>query len=463
MQHAVDLQPSDAEAWGNLGKLRKDLGELDAALAAYERALALQPEDLLVLQRRLYVLNHLDGVAASTRQAAARRYGALLQAQHPRRFAHPPRAMHERLRVGLVSGDFCYHPVGLFLHHVLLALRDLSIDIRLYDNTPKRDAMSQHLVNAVQGNGAWVDIRRMNDPDAAQRIAQDDVDVLLDLSGHTAGNRLAVFAQGPARRQGAWLGYFGSTGVPTMDFILSDATSTPPDDQAAFTERLVCLPHSRLCYGHADLALAPAVNALPALSRGHMTVGCFQNLSKLTPAVLAVWARLLRASPSTRLRLQSKQLRDEAARHHWRQRLLAAGLSDRQLDLHPSGDLKSYFSAHHEVDLIWDCFPFPGGTTTCEALWMGVPTLSLSGHCMIARQGASLLHAAGLDDWICADLAAYEQQALAWLQRPNELAALRQGLRQHVQTSALFDAPRFARDWLQTLREWVDTPGSNPQ
>lgn len=458
MAQAVSLDPNDAEGWGNLGKLRKDLGELDAALAAYDHALTLQPDDLLVQQRRVYVLNHLDGVAATTRRDAAQRYGANLQRRYPPRFTHAPRAPHARLRVGLVSGDFCYHPVGLFLQHVLRALCALPVDIRLYDNTPKRDALTQSLADAIHGHGAWVDIRQLNDQQAADRIALDDVDVLLDLSGHTAGNRLAVFAQGPARLQGTWLGYFGTTGVPRMDFILGDATSTPLSEQAAFTERIVQLPHTRLCYGHDDLARTPEVNALPALTRGHMTVGCFQNLSKLTPEVLAVWTRLLRASPTTRLRLQSKQLQGEAAQAMWRQRLVDAGLPGAQLDLHAPGHLHQYFAAHHEVDVIWDSFPFPGGTTTCEALWMGVPTLTLKGHSMIARQGASLLHAAGLDDWICTDLADYEQRALAWLQRAEDLSLLRQGLRAQVRSSALFDAPRFARDWLQTLHTLVASP-----
>ena len=455
IQRAIDLQPNDAEAWGNLGKLKKDLGELDAALAIYEHALTLQPDDLLVQQRRLYVLNHLDHAAATSRHDAARRYGAVLQRQYPKRFTHTPRPPRQRLRVGLVSGDFCYHPVGLFLQHVVRALVELPVQLYLYDNTPKRDALTQSLVDSVHGQGAWVDIRRMNDHEAADRIAQDDVDVLLDLSGHTAGNRLAVFAQGPARLQGAWLGYFGTTGVPNMAFILSDAASTPASDQAAFTERIVNLPTTRLCYGHDDLARAPEVNALPALTRGHMTVACFQNLSKLTPEVLRVWARILRASPHTRLRLQSKQLQGDAAQAMWRQRLVEAGVPDAQLALHAPGKLLDYFAAHHEVDLIWDTFPFPGGTTTCEALWMGVPTLTLQGHSMIARQGASLMHAAGLSDWVCADLKTYESQALAWLNRPEALAKLRQGLRERVRHSALFDAPRFARDWLQTLRNLV--------
>lgn len=452
MQRAVELQPNDAEAWGNLGKMRKDLGELDAACAAYEHALTLKPDDLLNQQRRLYVLNHMDGIAPEGRQRAGRQFGACLQRAHPPRFTHTVRAAHQPLRVGLVSGDLCFHPVGFFLQHVLQALRQQPVSITLYDNTPKRDAMTQRLADAVHGHGAWVDIRRLDDRAAAERIAQDELDVLLDLSGHTAGNRLAVFAQRPARHQGSWLGYFGTTGVATMDFVLSDAISTPAGDEAAFTETLVRLPHTRLCYGHDDLSLAPEVNALPALSKGHMTVGCFQNLSKLTPAVLATWGDLLRASPSTRMRLQSKQLRSAEERALWRQRLVEAGWPAGQIDLHAPGHLRDYFVAYTEVDLVWDSFPFPGGTTTCEALWMGVPTLSLRGHSMVARQGASLLHAAGLADWVCDDLAQYRERALHWLNQPQALAALRSGLREQVAQSALFDAPAFARDWTQTLQ-----------
>lgn len=452
MQRAVDLAPNDAEAWGNLGKLRKDLGELDAAWAAYEHALTLKPDDWLNQQRRLYVLNHLDGVPPQRRQAAGRQFGACLQSQCPARFKHAPRAPHQPLRVGLVSADLRYHPVGFFLQHVLQALRHQAVAIHLYDNTAQRDAMTQRLADAIHGRGAWVDIRHLDDRAAAERIAQDDLDVLLDLSGHTAGNRLAVFAQRPTRLQGSWLGYFGTTGVATMDFVLSDAVSTPTGDETAFTEALVRLPHTRLCYGHDDLALAPAVNPLPALTRGHMTVGCFQNLSKLSPVVLALWGDLLRASPDTRMRLQSKQLRSAEERAQWRQRLIDAGWPADRVDLHAPGHLRDYFAALAQVDVIWDSFPFPGGTTTCEALWMGVPTLSLRGHSMVARQGASLLHAAGLSDWVCENLEQYREQALHWLNQAPALAALRLNLRAQVTQSPLFDAAAFARDWTQTLQ-----------
>jgi predicted O-linked N-acetylglucosamine transferase (SPINDLY family) len=454
-QRVVALSPQDAEAWGNLGKIHKDLGELELALHAYEHALQLQPDNLLVRQRHLYLLNHLSGKQAGQSLAYAQAYGQALQAEHPVRFAHPPRAANQPLRVGLVSGDFCYHPVGLFLHHVLQALRDLPVRTTLYCNTPRRDAMSQHLADAVHAHGAWVDIRKLDDRQAAERIAADQLDVLLDLSGHTAGNRLGVFAQRPTRLQGSWLGYFGSTGVPTMDFVLSDAASTPPAAAARFTEALVRLPHTRLCYGHAGLSLAPEVAPLPALRNGYMTVGCFQNLSKVTPAVLHLWSRVLQASPTTQLRFQSKQLKSPAVRLAWLERLRLAGIAQERVQLHGPSNLSDYFAAHHEVDMVLDTFPFPGGTTTCEALWMGVPTLSLVSDSMIGRQGQSLLGAAGLSDWVCHDEATYLAQALARLSDTSSLASLRQGLRRQMRQSPLFDAPRFALDWLATLQRTV--------
>jgi predicted O-linked N-acetylglucosamine transferase (SPINDLY family) len=282
--------------------------------------------------------------------------------------------------------------------------------------------------------------------------------VLFDLAGHTAHNRLPVFAYKPAPVQATWLGYFATTGVAEIDYLLADATSVPPAHHEHFTETIWYLPDTRLCF--TPPRDAPEVSPLPALRQGRVTFGSFQNLAKLNDAVFALWARVLAALPGSRLRLQNKQLADAAVREQLGRRLQQAGIAAERVALHGPAARAAYLAAHGEVDLILDTFPFPGGTTTCEALWMGVPTLTLAGDRLIGLQGASLLAAAGLNDWIAVTPDEYVDQALAFARELPALARLRGGLRARLLASPLCDAPRFARHFEAAVRAmWQRRPG----
>jgi predicted O-linked N-acetylglucosamine transferase (SPINDLY family) len=251
--------------------------------------------------------------------------------------------------------------------------------------------------------------------------------------------------------QVTWLGYFATTGVAEIDYLLADPVSVPPEHQGHFTETVWYLPDTRLCFTPPQDA--PAVAPLPALANGCVTFGSFQNLAKLNDAVLALWARVLAALPDARLRLQNKQFADADIRRQVVQRLQGSGVPPERVSLHGPQPRAAYLAAHGEVDLILDTFPFPGGTTTCEALYMGVPTITLAGDRLIARQGASLLAAAGLNDWVAHSPAQFVEQAIARAGELPALARLRAGLRDQVLASPLFDAPRFARHFEIALRK----------
>jgi predicted O-linked N-acetylglucosamine transferase (SPINDLY family) len=266
--------------------------------------------------------------------------------------------------------------------------------------------------------------------------------VLIDLAGHTAHNRLPVFACRPAPVQVTWLGYFASTGLAEIDYLLADAVGVPPEHQGHFTETVWYLPVTRLCFSVP--AGAPAVAPLPALRNGAVTFGSFQNLAKLNDDVLALWARVLHALPSSRLRVQHKRLLDHVVAETLLRRLQQIGIAADRISLQGPMPRHEYLAAHGEVDLILDTFPFPGGTTTCEALYMGVPTVTLAGDRMIGLQGASLLTAAGLGDWVAHDPQRFVELAVARATDLDALAQLRACLRDRVLASPLFDAPRFA-------------------
>lgn len=460
MERAAQLAPNDAENLSNLAKVYKDLGRLDDALTTYQRALALRPEDTDIIGKYLFLLNYFDAAPPEKMLEFARRYGTLLSDKvAAQRFtAWHSRSFEQPLRVGLVSGDLLMHPVGFFLENVLANLDPARIRVTAYPTQNLNDTTTEQLKRHCAD---WRPIAHLNDTAAAQAIHDDCIDVLIDLSGLSAFHRLGVFAHKPAPVQATWLGYFATTGLPEMDFIIADASSIPPENGCCFSERVVRLPHTRLCYGGSHLIDAPPVAPLPALINGYLTFGCFQNLSKITDEVLQTWARVLHAVPNAHLRVQNKQLSADSTRAQFSQRCAAHGIPTERLQLCISQGFDRYLRAHSEVDVLLDTFPFPGGTTTCEALWMGVPTLTLCGHTMIARQGASLLSAAELGAWIVDSSDAYVAAAANWSQRVDELARLRHGLRQSVAASPLFDARSFAHDFTELLHRICATSSTD--
>ena len=327
--------------------------------------------------------------------------------------------------------------------HILIPAR---IELIAYPTDPKTDALTARIKPYF---AAWKPLFGLSDEKAARLIHADGVHILIDLSGHSRHGRLPVFAWKPAPVQAAWLGYFATTGVAEMDYLLADAVGVPEAHREHFTETVWYLPDTRLCFSPPliDLPVAP----LPAQKNGHITFGCFQNMTKAGDEVLAMWADILVALPGARLRWQCKQLGDPAVVKQLIQRLQHHGIDPARVTLLGSVAREEYLAAHAEVDMILDTFPYPGGTTTCEALWMGVPTLTLAGDTLLSRQGASLLTAAGLEDWIATSGEDYVDKAIALAGNLVKLAALRAGLRAQVLASPLFDAPRFAHNLEEAL------------
>lgn len=244
--------------------------------------------------------------------------------------------------------------------------------------------------------------------------------------------------------QVSWLGYWASTGVPGIDYLLADPISVPESHRAHFTETVWYLPDTRLCFTPPTAIDRLAITPLPALRNGHITFGCFQKMGKLNDGVLDAWGTIFNAMPEARLRIQNTQMLFPKAREHLQKQLSRSGIAPEQVTLVEARSRDHYLAAHAEVDIILDTFPFTGGTTTCEALLMGVPTVTLAGDTMLARQGASLLTCAGLGDWVAHNKEEYVAMALAQAADADRLARLRAGLRQQVLGSPLFDASLFA-------------------
>lgn len=456
-ERAIELAPARADTHNNLGNLLRELGEQAASEAALRRALELEPDYHDARSNLLFAIHHRRHGADESLELA-RAYGArvtrgLARPVDPPREVDGAGAEPARLRVGLVSGDLCEHVVAYFLEGVLAHLDPKRVELVAYPTRPIDDARARKLRALC---ARWRPLTGLDDDAAARAIREDGVHVLLDLAGHTAHNRLPVFARRPAPVQASWLGYFDTTGVPEIDWVLTDETAVPRGDEARFTERLWYLPDTRLCFTPPDDA--PAVSALPALSsrRAHtrgeesarLTFGCVQELAKVNDGVLDVWARVFRRLPNARLRMQSRAFADAAVRSAFLERLRARGVPTTVAELHGPVPREAYLAGYSEIDVALDTFPYPGGTTTCEALWMGVPTLTLAGDDMLARQGASLMTAAGLAEWVADDEDAYVEKACALGDATSlaALAALRASMRARVAASPVFDAARFARN-----------------
>nr|WP_249115922.1 tetratricopeptide repeat protein [Azoarcus sp. L1K30] len=435
------LRPDAAETYSNLGNVLQRLGRFIEAQTCFRRALALKPGFFDAHSNLLGAMNESDDVTPQMRLGEAQRYGESLARAVQARFGtwiceNRP----ARLKVGLVSGDFRQHPVAYFTLALLRALDRNRIEICAYATDLKTDAMTTQLKAACDH---WVMLVDMDDDAAAARIHADGIHVLIDMSGHTADNRLPVFARRPAPVQVSWPGYFATTGVVEMDWFLADSLCLPEQNAAHFTERIWYLPETRLCFAKPENA--PEPGPLPMLESGAPTFGCFQNLSKLGDRTLKLWARVLDAIPQASLRLQSRQLSELQSVERLKQCMEQCGIDPERVRFHGPTDREAYLAAYRDVDLVLDTFPYTGGTTTCEALWMGVPTLTLAGDSLISRQGASLMQAAGLEDWIAADEDAFVAKAVDFVSDPERLAGLRTGMRARLVTTPLFDADRFAR------------------
>jgi protein O-GlcNAc transferase len=448
---ALALDPAYVEVLSNLGEALVRKGDLARAISVLKQALSIRP-DLAGAHHTLLCAMSFDGAVTPEQYIdEARRYGGKVR-DAARAFQDwpalrsPSGGLNGPLKVGLVSGDLRMHPVGYFLESVLSKLDLSRIELTAYPTQDEEDELTARLKRYC---AHWTPIGSLPDDAAALRIREDGIHVLVDLAGHTAHNRLSVFAWKPAPVQVSWLGYWASTGVAEIDYLLADRASVPEGQGQYFSEKIWWLPETRLCFTAPAEALS--VMPPPAVKTGYITFGSFQNLSKIDDAALALWARVMQALPTSRLRLQAKQLGDDTTREALLRRLSRAGITAGRVTLAGPSTRHDYLAAHEEIDMILDTFPFPGGTTTCEALWMGVPTVTLMGQTLLSRQGASLLRCAGLPEWVALDEDQYVEKAVAEAGDVERLTRLRATLREQVLASPLFDGERFARQLEQAL------------
>lgn len=442
---AIRLTPDLAHTYNTLGLTLKDLGRMDEAVTAFRKAVSLDPSFVTARSNLLLFMNYLPGVEPRELFEEHRRWSRKHEVPLiPRFIRHSNGRDPERqLRVGYVSPDLRQHSVAYFLLPLLENHDRSQVHVTAYSNSAVGDEITTRIQDSVD---AWCPIASLTDEQAASRIRTDRIDILVDLSGHTAGNRLQVFARKPAPVQITWLGYPGSTGLEGMDYRCSDPLADPSGDASRFSsEQVLRLPRTAWCFD--PLSGAPEVAALPALTAPGVTFGSFNNFGKISAPTLDMWAEILSRTPGSRLVLKNVAMRSPAAVKEAKQLLLSRGVSARRLELLGQDDSQlEHLNRYNGIDISLDTFPYHGTTTTCEALWMGVPSIVLAGPNHASRAGVSLLANVGLGDLVAHTPAEYVEGAVRLAGDLSGLAGIRAGLRQRMLDSLLMDGQSFARD-----------------
>ncbi|MFI5378016.1 MAG: tetratricopeptide repeat protein [Tepidisphaerales bacterium] len=440
-ESAIALKPDHADAHNNLGQVRAVQGQLDPAIACYRRALALNPQSAAIHSNLVYSLHFHPG---SDRESLYREHLQWNEVHAKplaalRRPHNSDAAPDRRIRVGYLSPDFAQHPVGRFLLPLLAAHDRDRFHIFCYASQVRDDTFTERLRAHAD---VWRNVFGLSDDELAELIRVDGIDILVDLAMHMAGNRLLVFARKPAPVQVTYLAYCGATGLDVMDYRLTTADLDPPGPNDAFySERSIRLPQTYWCYEPG--VDTPPVGPLPALARGGVTFGSLNNFCKVTEPTLDAWARLLVAVDGSRLLLHSHP---GSHRERVSAFLHARGVSPDRLVFTDFVPIERYFKLYGEIDIALDPFPCGGGTTTCDALWMGVPVVSLVGQTAVARSGLALLSQLGLGELTATTPQQYIRIAADLAGNVPRLREFRTTLRQRMQASPLMDAPRFARD-----------------
>jgi protein O-GlcNAc transferase len=440
---ALALDADFAEAHNNLGGALAAMGRAPEAMAAFEQAVRLRPRDRGAWDNLLLCSLCVPGLPPAAVADLHRSWGVMFQqgiTPLPRRPWRP--LTGRRLRIGYVSADFRQSAVAWFLRPLLAHHDRARVLVLAYANHAGPD--DQVTAELRAHAEVWRPIAGLDDDQVARQIAGDDVDVLVDLAGHTAGHRLGVFARRPAPVQVSYLGYPATTGLTTVDHRLTDAEADLPGaSEALHTEQLCRLPGGFLCFGGPPAPLPAATP--PGHAGGGVTFGSFNDAGKLSAPALALWARLLARVPGARLLLKGKAYLDPEVRQRVTAALTTGGEPPRVEFLPWLADRACHLAAYAALDVALDPFPYNGTTTTCEALWMGVPVVTLRGEAHVARMGTSLLTRVGLPALVADDEGHYLDIAARLAADRDQLMDLRAGLRARLAASPLGDAPGHAR------------------
>lgn len=454
---ALALSPDDSAAHLNLGQRLEDVGMVEEAEALIRRALEIDPANLVGQSWRQFLCSYHPKHSGLDLLEQARRIGQLF-ADKARPWQSWPndRDPERRLKLGFVSPDFRRQSVGLFIENVFASLHDMMDDrVALYGYHVDAFASDENTARIKSYCAGWSRVNSMSDEELAEQVRLDGIDILFDLSGHTGCNRLPMFAWKPAPVQMTWIGYLGTTGMTAMDYLIADECTLPASEEVHFSENILRMPETYLCFRPPEDECE--VGVLPATQNGFVTFGSFNNPRKVSDEVLETWAEVLAAVPDSRLLCKYGGFSDETLRARFTGFFVKRGIAEERLEFMGRVPHSEHLPTYNRVDIALDPFPYPGVTTSVEALWMGVPVLTLAGESFISRQGAGLLKQAGLPEWAASSRQEYVAKAVQFAADVERLALIRSGLRENLLSSPLLDSRRFAVQFEDLVRgAWRD-------
>ena len=446
---AIDSAPDDARSHNNMGGALLAEGHVEKAIESFRTAIAIKPDFAAAHSNLLMALNHSAEADANALTAEARRWdevhapilAPLVRSHQNARDPDRP------LKIGYVAPDLRRHPLRFFLAPILAVHDREAFHVTCYSDSTKS---GQAAANLEPHTDAWRETSHLGDEALAETVRADAIDILVDLYGHTARNRLRALAIKPAPVQVSWAGYPGTTGLVAMDGLFGDEILTPEDEDGLYTEQVIRLPDAHVCY--APPSYAPEVSSLPAAASGAISFGSFSRPAKLGPGPIGLWARILECVPGSRLVLRNFAFDDAATRARYHAMFEQSGIAPDRIAFERGVPHTDLLAAYGEIDIALDPFPYSGGITTIEALWMGVPVIALRGDRVAGRRAASLLGTAGLDQLIAANADDYVDRAVSLAGDSGRLAELRAALRDRVTESPLCDGQHFTRAWESGLR-----------
>ncbi|KAL4605921.1 hypothetical protein ACB092_09G065300 [Castanea dentata] len=453
IEKAIIANPTYAEAYNNLGVLYRDAGNITLAIDAYEQCLKIDPDSRNAGQNRLLAKNYINEGHDDKLFEAHREWGKRFMRLFPQYTSWDNQKDLERpLVIGYVSPDFFTHSVSYFIEAPLVYHNYEKYKVVVYSAVVKADPKTNRFKERViKKGGLWRDIYGIDEKKVASMVREDKVDILVELTGHTANNKLGMMACRPAPIQVTWIGYPNTTGLPTIDYRITDSLADPPDTKQKHVEELVRLPECFLCYTPSPEA--GPVSPAPALSNGFITFGSFNNLAKITPKVLQVWARILCAVPNSRLVVKCKPFCCDSVRERFLSTLEQLGLESLRVDLLPLILLNhDHMQAYSLMDISLDTFPYAGTTTTCESLYMGVPCVTMAGSVHAHNVGVSLLSKVGLGHLVAKNEDEYVQLALQLASDVTALSDLRAALRDRMSKSPVCDGENYILSLESTYR-----------
>ncbi len=444
---ATQQRQNYVEAINNVAVITEELGMLDESLANYRAALTLRPDYMEIRSGWLLALNYDGRLDPDTIAQEHHIWGKMYIPRFPPAPYKNTRDPNRRIKLAYVSPDFRRHPVGNFIEPSLESHNREQFEITLFSDVEARDVVTDRLEKLAE---RWVNVANDSYDDVYRKVREHEIDILVELAGHTARNRLPSLLQRAAPIQVTYLGYPNTIGIPQIDYLITDAIVDPPGEERLFTEKLIRVDGCFSCYRARDDA--PPVMPLPALQRDYVTFGSLHSLSKFTPPVIDLWCRVLHAVPNSRMLMFRTTLVNETA-ERVRGEFAKRGIDPSRVDLRGHVPPAGYLTTYYDMDITLDVIPWTGHTTACEAMWMGVPVVTHLGNRHAGRMVASVLHAVGHPEWIGNTLDEYVEIAARMAADVSSLANLRLKLRDEMAASLLCDGPTFTRKLEAVYRE----------